>query len=371
MTRKKKLWVLIVVIIIGSIGVTGFHIKDQFGNLAPKKVRNVSYLGYNYYNEEKDEFLSPEEIVSYPDSTTGGNPGLLRFFVSSPNVPEIELPKESLTSKSFSSTPSDFAIYWLGHSSTIIELDGYRLLIDPVFENAGPFPFIARRISPSPLSREDLPEIDAVIITHDHYDHLETATIEYLADKETLFITPLAIGSRLQSWGVDQNKIRELGWGQQISLGSIEITATPSIHYSGRSKWDRNKTLWASYVIQRKRKKLFWSGDGGYGDHFKEIGAKYGPFNLAFVEIDAWNDGWPNTHLFPDEVIRVCQDINSKSLFPIHLATFDLAMHPWDESINMISSEIKKTDIDLVTPIMGMKTIPGQTKTQEWWKDYN
>ncbi len=368
MKRKKKFWILTVAIIIGIIAVTGFHIKHQFGKLASKTVRNFSYLGYNYYDEHKDEFVSPEVIVSYPDSATGGNPGPLRFFKSSPNAPEIALPQQSLTSNSFPSTPSDFAVYWLGHSSTIIELDGYRLLVDPVFENAGPLPFIARRMSPSPLSREELPAIDAVIITHDHYDHLETATIEYLANKDILFITPLAIGARLQSWGVDKNKIRELGWGQQISLGSVSITATPSIHYSGRSKWDRNKTLWASYVIQGKSKKIFWSGDGGYGDHFKEIGMQYGPFDLAFVEIDAWNKGWPKTHLFPEEVVQVCQDIQSKSLFPIHLATFDLAMHPWDQSIEKVSNKIKKTDIELITPIMGQKTIPGKTRTRSWWR---
>ncbi|WP_225986499.1 MBL fold metallo-hydrolase [Rufibacter sp. LB8] len=291
----------------------------------------------------------------------------MRFFKTSPNAPTAELPRKALTKKDFPAEPSSYATYWLGHSTAIIELDGKRILIDPVFENAGPLPIIARRMSPAPLQREELPAIDVVMITHDHYDHLEAETMKFLADKNIQFIVPLAVGARLQGWGVPKNKITELAWDQSVTHGSLTITACSTVHYSGRSYNDRNKTLWASYVIKGKEKNLYWSGDTGYGDHFKEIGRKHGPFDLAFMEIDAWNNGWPNTHLFPEQVIKACQDINTKLLFPIHFSTFDLALHPWDESIKMVADLASKHDIEIVTPLMGEKVIPGTTPTRKWW----
>ncbi|MFC6999947.1 MBL fold metallo-hydrolase [Rufibacter roseus] len=329
--------------------------------------RKDEYSKLSYYSSEKDEFVSPKEIVYYSEQVTGGKSGFWRFFKKSPNAPEFELPKQIITKKDFPETPSSYAAYWLGHSTAIIELDGYRILMDPVFENAGPLPIIARRMSAPPLLREELPDIDIVIITHDHYDHLETETIKYLADKNIQFIVPLAIGARLKGWGVPENKITELAWDQSVNHGSLRITACPGVHYSGRSYNDKNKTLWASYVIKGEKRNLFWSGDTGYSEHFKEIGRKYGPFDLTFMEIDAWNNGWPNTHLFPEQVIKACQDIETELLFPIHYSTFDLALHTWDESINKVSDLASQNNIKIVTPIMGQKVIPGETSTTKWW----
>jgi L-ascorbate metabolism protein UlaG (beta-lactamase superfamily) len=155
----------------------------------------------------------------------------------------------------FSEPPALFSTRWFGHSTLMIELDGKRILIDPVFKNAGPFPGITKRYDISPLKRKDLPRIDIVIITHDHYDHLERATIKFLADKEIEFIVPLGVGARLRGWGVDKDKITELGWDQEITFGSLKITACTAIHYSGRSHRDKNKTLWASWVIKGTEKK--------------------------------------------------------------------------------------------------------------------
>ncbi|CAM3618130.1 MBL fold metallo-hydrolase [Pontibacter korlensis] len=350
-----------------ALGVSGCYVNNQIGKLKSGDERKGEYAKLAYYSTGKDEFLSPKEIVSYPEQTTGGNPGFWRFFTTSPNAPEFELPQQALTKSDFPEVPSSYAAYWLGHSTAIIELDGYRVLIDPVFGNAGPLPIIARRMSISPLQREELPKIDVVIITHDHYDHLEAETIKFLADKNIQFIMPLAVGARLEGWGVPKNKITELAWDQTTSHGSLSITAAPTVHYSGRSYNDRNKTLWASYVIKGEEKNLYWSGDTGYGEHFKEIGLKYGPFDLAFMEIDAWNNGWPNTHLFPEQVIKACQDIDTELLFPIHFSTFDLALHQWDESINMVADMASQHNIEIVTPIMGEKVVPGTTQTTKWW----
>lgn len=358
---------LIVVILLSA---AAWRVYDQIGDRYTQEESKVKFAGIPYYDFGKEEFVSPEKLIYNKEKTTGGDPGFMRFFKKSPNAPQTALPRIKLNPIDFSAVPMDFAFYWLGHSSALIELDGRRLLIDPVFGNAGPLPGITQRFGESPLNREDLPQIDVLIITHDHYDHLETSTIKFFADKDVRFVVPLGVGARLKGWGVPAEKITELGWHQRYRYGSMDITATPGVHYSGRSNKDRNKTLWASYVIRGKQKNIFWSGDTGYSKHFQEIGGQYGPFDLAFLEIDAWNKGWPNTHLFPEEVIKVISDIKADCLVPIHLTTFDLALHPWDESIRMVSALAEKSGTRILTPVMGQKTVPGLTSTGKWWEGY-
>lgn len=363
---KVVLWTLAILLMV--MGGIAYYVNKQIGNIGSLEDRKAIFSGFTYYSSETDEFISPEKLIYHPEQTTGGDPGLARFFKTSPYAPGFSLPKHMISKIDFSETPSNFAAWWLGHSTIIIELDGKRILIDPVFENAGPFPGIVRRYDESPLKRKELPEIDIVIITHDHYDHLETPTIRFLASKNTEFVVPLGVGARLEGWGVPKSNITELGWDQDKTHGSLKITALPAIHYSGRSHKDRNKTLWVSYAIKGADKNLFISGDTGYGRHLKDIGEKHGPFDLAFVEIDGWNKGWPLTHLFPDQVFQLCRDIDTKLLFPIHWGTFDLALHPWDKSIQMIADMAADNDIELVTPIMGEKVIPGVSPANNWWK---
>ena len=366
---KVTLWVFLIVLILA--GGIAWYLNEQTGSIEDLEERNNKYAELSYYSSETGEFISPQQLPFYPEKTTGGDPGFARFFKTSPYAPESPFPKQMLTKNDFSETPADFATYWLGHSTVILELDGKRILFDPVFRNAGPLPIITRRYDESPLKREDLPEIDLVIITHDHYDHLEMATIKHLADKDIKFLTPLGVGTRLEGWGVPGKNITELGWNQETVFDSIKITALPGIHYSGRSNSDRNQTLWASYAIKGKDKNIFNSGDTGYGTHLKEIGEKYGPFDMAFVEIDGWNNGWPLTHLFPGQVIQLCKDVNTQLLFPTHWGTFDLALHPWNESIQMVADQAKENDIELIAPVMGQKVIPGLTATSYWWDNVN
>jgi L-ascorbate metabolism protein UlaG (beta-lactamase superfamily) len=344
-----------------------FRVHDQIGQRYSHEENIRKFGRLSYYDAKLNEFVSPQSIISAKDKTTGGDPGFLRFFTKSPYAPQDELPKISLSKSDFSKTPLDLALYWFGHSTALMELDGYRMLIDPVFDNAGPLPGITKRFAAAPVKREDLPAIDVLLITHDHYDHLEANTIKYFAAMDTRFVVPLGVGARLKGWGVPPNRITELAWHQSFNFKSIKITATPGVHYSGRSNKDKNKTLWASYVISGEKSNLFWSGDTGYSEHFKQIGDKYGPFDIAFVEIDAWNKGWPNTHLFPEQVIQVVSDVKARSLFPIHLATFDLALHPWKESIALVANLAERADVNIITPVMGQKTIPGVTKTGRWW----
>lgn len=358
-----RILILLAVLLVGVV----YYVNNQMGSLSSHDVRKEKYSKLDYYSSEKDEFISPKKLHHYPEQTTGGDPGFMRFLKTSDYAPKEALPKKIISKSDFSETPDKFAVYWLGHCSIILELDEKRILIDPVFENAGPLPGITPRYDVSPLERTELPQVDLVIITHDHYDHLETATIKFLADKEVKFIVPLGVGDRLENWGVSKEKITELAWNEEITHSTIKITACPGIHYSGRGKSDRNKTLWAGYVIKGQDKNIFCSGDTGYGKHLKQIGEQYGPFDMAFVEIDGWNKGWPQTHLFPDEAIKLCQDVGTNLLFPIHWGTFDLALHPWNESIQMVSDKAKENDIEMVTPILGEKVIPGITPVSKWW----
>ena len=205
-----------------------------------------------------------------------------------------------------------------------------------------------------------------MIITHNHYDHLELKTVQALKDAH--FIVPLGVGAALRGWGIAEQNITELGWGDVFEQDGLKITAETAVHYSGRAKLASNETLWNSYVIQTGDKNIYWSGDTGYGVHFKEIGDKYGPFDLATLEIDAWNTGWPNIHLFPEEAVKAAQELKTKQIIPFHWAVFDLALHPWHESIDMLLSESQGTDISVLTPLMGEKIIPGSSQTSKWWQ---
>lgn len=367
--KKKRILGISGIILLLAIFFIGGSIWQNIGTLDTKKERILKFGGLSYHSLQNDVFVSPEELTSYPERTTGGRAGFGRFFKKSPYAPARELPKVVLKKTDFAANPSAYALYWFGHSSVLLELDGVRILIDPVLENAAPLPGVVPRYTTFPIKREELPHVDAVLITHDHYDHLEVKTIKFLRNRDTRFIVPLGVGARLRDWGIPEERIIELGWAETTEIGLLQITSTPGVHYSGRSKTDRNKTLWTGYAIKGTQKNIFWSGDSGYGKHFKQIGEQYGPFDLACVEIDGWNPGWPNTHLFPEEVISVCKDINARKLLPVHWGVFDLALHPWDESIQKVAALAAADHIGLVTPMMGERIVPGESVTRIWWRD--
>jgi L-ascorbate metabolism protein UlaG (beta-lactamase superfamily) len=260
-------------------------------------------------------------------------------------------------------------LYWLGHSSAILELGGKRLLIDPVFDNAAPVPFMVRRYDEAPMKREDLPDVDYIVITHNHYDHLEKKTVRFI--QKGRFIVPLGLGVLLRGWGIDADRITELGWGDSFEQDWLTITAVEGVHFSSRSFWDRNKTLWVAYVVkcnQKNRKSIFWSGDTGYGDHFARIREEHGPFDLAAIEIDGWNTGWPSSHLFPDEAVQAALDLGAEYILPVHWGVFDLAMHSWNKSIDAFMEKSEAHTFKTLTPQMGERIVPGETLTKLWWK---
>lgn len=245
-------------------------------------------------------------------------------------------------------------------------------MVDPVFKGASPVPFFGK---PFPYTEnyfaEDMPDLDAIILTHDHYDHLDYPTLKNLIAKTKHFITPLGVDAHLISWGGNPENITSLDWYENISLDEISITATPARHFSGR-KFKRGNTLWASYVLKAKEATIYLGGDSGFDKHFAEIGEKYGPFDLAILECGQYNKNWPTIHMFPQEVVVAALHLNTKALLPVHWGKFALALHPWKESIERVTKASKDSGIHLFTPQIGAPlSLKEQYNTYPWWQDIN
>ncbi len=285
-------------------------------------------------------------------------------------MPATELPYRRLSAYELGSE-SDPVLYRLGHSSVLMRLDGEYLLTDPVFsERASPISFVGpKRFHPVPVTVEELPYIKAVIISHDHYDHLDKATIEALNAKVETFVTPLRVGARLRDWGVAEDKIVELDWWQSTTLGTIKLTATPAQHFSGRGLFDRDQTLWASWVIEAAQAKLFFSGDSGYFDGFKAIGEKFGPFDITMIETGAYNALWSEIHMLPEQSVQAHLDLKGRAMLPIHNATFDLALHDWYEPLERVQQAAEQQQVNLLTPMMGVAvSLQQPVADHAWWR---
>ena len=313
---------------------------------------------------------------------------MVKMLFFQKNNPKQQMPIIHLNKNNFSTIPSDFAVYWLGHSNVIFELSGKRIIVDPTFSNAGPVPFVVKRYVKSPLNIRDLPHFDYVLITHNHYDHLERKAIKALNQQvNTTFIVPLGLSTTLIGWGIKKEKITEIGWGQSVAFDNLIFNGEPAIHFSGRWLNDSGKTLWNSYVIQVKannnddnntiKRQIFCAGDGGYGtqiDYIAKKYGKYGNFEIATIEIDAWNTGWPYVHMFTREALEIASKLKVKHLLPVHWGVYNLAMHNWKISINMLLDENKKAHItNILTPIMGEKLNLLQEnieyKNQNWFNE--
>ena len=263
-------------------------------------------------------------------------------------------------------------ITWLGHSTILMNISGMNILIDPVFSDyTSPIPFLGpNRYSNLPIKIKDLPNIDLVVITHDHYDHLDYKTIKLIDKKVDKYIVPLGIENHLKRWNVDSDKITNMAWWEEIDINGLLIGCTPARHYSSRSMLDKNNTLWSSYVFIDKYHKVFVSGDSGYDNHFKDISKRYGSFDLSLLDTGQYNVRWKSTHMNPEESVQAGIDLNSKVIMPIHNSSFVLSTHPWDEPLEKFSIESEKNNIKYITPMIG-ETINynDNMSTSKWWKD--
>jgi L-ascorbate metabolism protein UlaG (beta-lactamase superfamily) len=293
------------------------------------------------------------------------------FFTKNHRTPDTKLPVKQVDLSHFGSQGSNqLNVTWLGQSSLMINIDGYKILADPVFEKRisvfGP----TRFNGDVPLDVQQIPKIDAVLISHDHYDHLNKFSVERLIEKSNTFIVPLMVGAQLIDWGVPRDKIVELDWWQEYRLDqNLMVAATPAQHFSGRGITDRNKTLWASWVIQTPLHNLFFSGDSGYFGGFKQIGEKYGPFDMTFIECGAYGEGWPKVHMFPEQTVQAHMDLKGNVLHPIHWATFNLALHPWYEPMVRLTAAANVKNVKTATPIVGETTVYDmRIPAARWWE---
>ncbi|MCP4150781.1 MAG: hypothetical protein GY757_23750 [bacterium] len=285
--------------------------------------------------------------------------------------PKETLPVRSVDLETFSRPVTDgLSAAWLGHSSLMINIDGYKILADPVFEKKVSIVGPTRFNGDVPLDIDKLPEIDVVIVSHNHYDHLNKYSIQSLNSRTKVFIVPLGVGAELEGWGVSRDKIVELDWWEEYLVDeNLKIAATPAQHFSGRGLSDRDKTLWASWAIQAPNHSVFFSGDSGYFDGFKKIGEKYGPFDMTFIECGAYNEKWHHIHMYPEETVQAHLDLKGKLLHPIHWATFNLSLHAWYEPMVRLTTAAEAANVKTALPIVGETTVYNHyTPSTKWWE---
>ncbi|KJY89621.1 hydrolase [Pseudoalteromonas piscicida] len=297
-----------------------------------------------------------------------------RFFTEQKvnAVPKVDMPVKVLTAanlKALSDTQTH--VIKLGHSSVLIKAQGQYLLIDPVFaERASPFSFIGpKRFHQPPITIESLPQIDKVLISHNHYDHLDKESVKRLADRVGAFYVPLGVEGDLQKWGVPAEKIKQFDWWQFEETAELTLTFTPTQHFSGRGLGDANKTLWGAWAIRTADKNIFFSGDSGYFAGFKEIGERLGPFDLTLVETGAYDKDWSDIHMTPEQSVQAHIDLRGTHMIPIHNATFDLAFHSWFDPLVRVKVAAEQNQVALVTPVVGeVLTLSETLSTSSWWE---
>jgi len=366
-----KMVIGILVSIIGMIvliAVIFINTSPEFGSKSQGE-RLVKIKASENYKDGKFQNLSETDVsgdMNYVKT-------LSEYFTDGNKVPDWSIPVNKISSETISKTSdSTTKITWFGHSALLLELDGKKIFLDPMLgEVPAPHPLLgSKRFNDTlPLAIENIPNLDVVIISHDHYDHLDYGSIKTIKDKVAHFYVPLGVGAHLISWGVAEEKITEMDWWETISFDGLQLTATPSRHFSGRGITDRFNTQWSSWVIKGQKDNIYFSGDSGYDTHFKEIGDKYGPFDLAIMECGQYDAQWPLIHMMPEETVLATQDVNGKILLPIHWGSFKLGLHSWTDPIERVTAEAIAKNVTITTPIIGEAVTVGKAiPTSEWWK---
>lgn len=376
MKKFLKMAVIIIVsviLLIIIVGVIFINTNPQFGG-KPTEEQKLQYAQTGHYEDGKFVNLIPSEMnIGFKDI-----PSLLyqQFKKDPDRQPSEKFEIQHIDSMNIVQHPdTSTRLTWFGHSTFLLEIAGKKILLDPMFGDVpAPHPWLgkSRYSNGLPIEIEKLPQIDAVIMSHDHYDHLDYGSIMKLKDKVKEFYMPLGVGAHFRKWGVDDKHIHELDWWQDITLGSLKFTCTPARHFSGRGMNDRAATLWASWVIQSPDENIYFSGDSGFGPHFKEIGKRFGQFDYAMMECGQYNEKWHAIHMMPEETIQAAIDISAKVTQPIHWGAFTLALHSWTDPIERAKAEAIKKNVKLSTPQIGQSvTIGEEYPSKEWWKGIN
>lgn len=352
----------VILILTGLIAGIGWLLSVPVNEETSARIgRSDQHAGDRFVNEEPEAGLKitpgrvAELVRSYPRQSPIGA------------IPVVPIGKQILESP-----PSEeLQVAWLGHAGVLIEVDGKRILIDPIVsERASPVGFAGPgRFHPSPLSMEELAGIDAAFITHNHYDHLDKATLLRLTAQGTRIVVPLGNRPLLLAWGIPESQVTELDWWQDIEIGDVRIVATPARHYSNRGLFDFKKTLWVSWSIIGRNERIFVSGDSGYTTAFSKIGAELGPFDLTIVKVGAYGPGqnWRDIHMPPEESIQTHLDVKGRIMLPVHWGTFDLGNHEWDEPIKRTLAAADSAGVKLLTPKVGEFVLPSNYNSTQWW----
>ncbi len=330
--------------------------------------RSPNYRDGKFHNTVPTPLLkSPAELLSM---------AVAYYRVEGVREPESTLPTLPLSGNDYQSgrrgAGGEVAVTWLGHSAALIEIGGKIILTDPTLAGrpspvpfAGPRPFSYSH----PVDLADLPRIDAMIISHDHFDHLDYDTVRALADRVPVIFTALGVGAHLERFGVAGETIVELDWWEEAKLAELTIVATPARHFSGRALLDRNKTLFASWVISGGEQRVFFGGDSGYFEGFERIGEKYGPFDLTLLECGAYSQYWPTVHMMPEQTARAHQDLRGQVLIPIHWGKYNLSLHSWTEPVVRLLAEAEKLNATVATPMIGQRFAVGEAvPRRKWWE---
>ncbi len=368
MKRLRKPMLLTLLIVTGLIATTFLFMQQSTFGSDPTTTRLDRIKRSPHYRDGAFQNLEPTDVLRQGASYTA----LMWDNLNKPkdNTPSKPIPSVRTDLKTLpDSIPT---VVWFGHSSYLIKSKGVNILVDPVFSgNASPVSFFGGAYAGSNVySVDDMPDIDLLVLSHDHYDHLDYKTITLLIPKVKKFYTALGVGAHLERWGVPADRIVEFDWWESHHVATdIDLTAVPARHFSGRS-FARGRTLWTAFALKLHGYSLYLGGDSGYGTHFKAIGDKYGPFDLAILECGQYGKDWPNIHMLPEEVAVAAQDLHAKTVLPVHWAKFSLALHGWKEPIERFTKRAAEQKLDVTTPMIGEPLVVGVNYPRSRWWNY-
>jgi L-ascorbate metabolism protein UlaG (beta-lactamase superfamily) len=370
----------LIIMLILIAGIIFINFSPQFGakttGINYERIKgSKNFINGKFRNNEKTAMMTKIDLTSIPLYFSKGN-----------TIPSFTIPikkSNSIKSGGLDTTvtkdnldsykqKSNVKVTWFGHSALLLEVNNRKIFLDPMLGKIpAPHPWLgSKRFNEElPMKIEDIPQIDAVLISHDHYDHLDYWSITKIKDKVKMFYVPLGVAAHLKSWGVDEAKIIELDWWEEASFEELTFVSTPSRHFSGRGLFNRDSTLWCSWVIKSENTKLFFSGDGGYSNNFKAIGEKFGPFDLTFLECGQYDEGWSQIHMMPEETVKAHIDLRGEVLMPIHWGAFKLSIHPWQEPVERLLLEANSLRVKVTTPMIGEAIILEKSvPSSKWWK---
>lgn len=329
-------------------------VRRSIGGRAGDYTSSPNWRHGVFHNRLPGTVVTPDERGSLMRDAVSRRAAAPRIDVVRPDLP---------------ATAAECAATWLGHSTVLLEVGGHWVLTDPVFsQRVSPSATVGpRRLHPAPLRPDDLPALSAVLISHDHYDHLDTASIDALASTGVTFVVPLGVGAHLKAWGVEPAQVVELDWGQAHRIGDLELGCVEARHFSGRL-FRRNRTLWSSWTVAAGGRGVFFGGDTGYTPAFKELADLHDGFDLTVLPIGAYDQRWADIHMNPAEAVQVHRDVRGQVLLPIHWGSFNLAFHPWEEPIEWARREADELGVTLSTPRVGQRFDVAQPVTDTWWR---